>query len=238
MSLHEVIVNSENFLVFDLDHLPARSKLEVSYVANSIKVFLQAHPMLKLLFENPECLDFVQSQRKESDTEYSTHITFNAQLPLKYQKQLANEIRTHLGIDTDIAIYELGKSLRLPGCIKIDKHNQIIPNSILECDEDDFAESSFTVRNKRNELVKTNAYGYLTGQVGNSIGSLKDYTIPDDFIQSLELPEQIKVNDVKVVYERHVKLDIEKTGNECVVCKRIHSVHFNKLYLKQAKDGV
>lgn len=57
--------------------------------------------MMKLLFEHPDRLEFILSHRRLDENEYSAHITFNAVLPLKYQKQLADEISDLLGIDVD-----------------------------------------------------------------------------------------------------------------------------------------
>jgi len=103
---------------------------------------------MRLLYEQPERLEFVVSYRQVDVSEFSCHITFNAQIPLKYQRQLSTEIAKLLNIDVDNSIYFLNKSLRVPGCIKIHK-GVIIPDSALLCEEQSF-ESCFTVRSKWN----------------------------------------------------------------------------------------
>jgi hypothetical protein len=128
-ALHEVIHQPVNKLFFDID------KHEIDEAQFKQKVLR----ILQNLDLDVGELEMFVARRKDTSKYHSYHITFNIVVHLDLNVVIANRLISAYGITEghqwiDVAPYAVGKTLRLPYSLKIDKTGKRDQTSLMECD--------------------------------------------------------------------------------------------------------
>lgn len=137
-SVHEVILSDIVRIFFDIDG----KDVNIPEFANAVRRMVGSvgnHLQI-----------FVASAHSENKKSY--HITFNVATQLSNIKYIAATLKKDFyGID--LGVYSVGKSLRIPGCNKIDRKNKRIEERPFEFPESECTLGDFLLSNTKNLML-------------------------------------------------------------------------------------